>query len=76
MLVSMGEEDRGRVSSKFSHLFTKEMDNMKHINYSKFNSLQDVGDEPKENRYNFLLSKVGVDGFFRRSGALSRGFSE
>ena len=47
-----------KIKSMFSQLL-KDNDNMKHIKYSNFNSLQEVDQDPKESRYDFLLSKVG-----------------
>jgi hypothetical protein len=59
VLVSMGVEDMDKIKSMFSQLMQKDNANLKHINYSKFNSVQDVGDDLKESRYDFLLAKVG-----------------
>ena len=46
-----------KIKSMFSQLM-KDNENMKHIKYSNFNSLQEVGDDSKESRYDFLLAKV------------------
>jgi len=59
VLVSMGVEDMEKIKSMFSQLM-KDNENMKHIKYSNFNSLQEVGDDSKESRYDFLLAKVGL----------------
>ena len=34
-------------------------DNMKHISYKTFNSIQAVGQNPMEDRYNFVQEKIG-----------------
>ena len=54
----MGVEDMESIKTMFSQLMKKDNANLKHINYSNFNSVQEKTGEQKETRYDFLLAKV------------------
>jgi len=56
VLLSMGEGDLETIRTMFSQLLKE--DNMKHIDYKTFNSVQAVGQNPTEDRYNALQEKV------------------
>jgi len=60
VLVSLGIED----SDKFKNMFSSLLEDghsvsMKHINYTKFNTLQQSENKETENRYDIALAKVG-----------------
>jgi len=57
VLISMGQDDLNIIHSMFSQLLKE--DNMKHIDYKTFNSIQAVGTNPMEDRYNLIQEKVG-----------------
>jgi len=57
VLISMGDDDMNIIDTMFSQLMKE--DNMKHIDYKTFNSIQAVGSNPKEDRYNLIQEKVG-----------------
>ena len=56
----MGVEDMESIKTMFSQLMKKDNANLKHINYSNFNSVQEKTGEQKETRYDFLLAKVNI----------------
>jgi len=58
VLLSMGEGDLETIRTMFSQLLKE--DNMKHIDYKTFNSVQAVGQNPTEDRYNALQEKVAL----------------
>ena len=49
-------EDLETIRTMFSQLLKE--DNMKHIDYKTFNSVQAIGQNPTEDRYNVLQEKV------------------
>jgi len=57
VLLSMGNDDLETIRTLFSQLLKE--DNMKHISYKTFNSIQAVGQNPMEDRYNFVQEKIG-----------------
>jgi len=57
VLISMGVDDLETIRTMFSQLLKE--DNMKHIDYKTFNSVQSVGHNPNEDRYNYIQEKVG-----------------
>lgn len=57
VLLSMGNDDLETIRTLFSQLLKE--DNMKHISYKTFNSIQAVGQNPMEDRYNFVQDKIG-----------------
>ena len=50
-------DDLETIRTLFSQLLKE--DNMKHISYKTFNSIQAVGQNPMEDRYNFVQDKIG-----------------
>jgi len=58
VLVSMGVKDMELLNTMFAQAM-KEVANMKHIEYKNFNSIQTVHQSPKEDRYKYILEKVG-----------------
>ena len=58
LIVVFCSGDLETIRTMFSQLLKE--DNMKHIDYKTFNSVQAVGQNPTEDRYNALQEKVAL----------------